>query len=209
MIAKLFLSPNSEIRLKNIEGILESAGLKLSHPDVLYIDQDKLGVIQARKIVEHFNLKPYSAKGRGVAVLHANNFTPEAQNILLKILEEPPNEAVILLSADSDKNFLPTILSRCQVERLEDQKSVSNFDFFPDIEKLIKSNHAERFAYIENLEDKDSFFDSLINYYHEQLKKNQTELEFLKTLLEAQKWKRSNVNIRAILEYLMFCMPGN
>ena len=113
MITRLLIHPNLETRVRGVEKILASLDLKKEHPDVLWIDDEqKLGVEATKKIRQHLSLKPYSATGRAVVVESAQNFTADAQNSLLKTLEEPPTEAVILLGADSEKNILPTVLSR-------------------------------------------------------------------------------------------------
>ena len=52
-------------------------------------------------------------------LLSAENMTVQAQNALLKILEEPPAQAMFLLTAENRTMLLPTILSRVQVLRLE------------------------------------------------------------------------------------------
>ena len=125
MIARLLISPSIERRVDEIKKIIASrlpslpagkAGGNTNHPDVLYFETgEKLGIAEARKIKEHFSLKPYSASGRVVIIEDAGVLTPEAQNALLKTLEEPPKEAILILGAGSDANLLPTILSRCQV----------------------------------------------------------------------------------------------
>src|SRR3989344_976762 len=100
MIARLVISSSSGLRKEEIVQTLRLhlKGIKLNHPDILYFLADsKLGIEQARKIKEHFSLKPYGAKGRAVILEDASNLTHEAQNALLKILEEPPTEALLIL----------------------------------------------------------------------------------------------------------------
>ena len=46
---------------------------------------------------------------------NADNMTPQAQNALLKTLEEPPEYVIIILIAQNAENFLPTVLSRCVI----------------------------------------------------------------------------------------------
>ncbi|MBI2040262.1 hypothetical protein HYT18_04250 [Candidatus Microgenomates bacterium] len=220
MIAKLLISPSLEERVKEIGKILAShipggnSNIK-NHPDILYFPSDsKLGIEQARKIKEHFSLKPYSARGRGVVLEDASSLTPEAQNALLKILEEPPHEALLILGAPSDNKFLPTILSRCQVVRIQetaDSRQEKNFS--QDLEKLLKSDIQERFEYIEKLTEREEFFHSLIEYFHQNLSSHLTSgntdyMDFVKEVLQAEEWAKQNVNIRAILEYLMLVMPA-
>ncbi len=69
MIARLLISPSVQQRIREVEKILSQAGLQNPHPDLLYFPSDaKLGIEQARKIKEHFSLKPYSAKGRAIVL---------------------------------------------------------------------------------------------------------------------------------------------
>lgn len=205
MIARLLIG-SRENRIQKIMSFLEEAGLKNLHPDLLYFDSDsKLGIAEARKIKDHFSLKPYSAKGRAVALEDATALTPEAQNALLKILEELPEHGLFILGADSETKLLPTVISRCQVERVQgtgDREQKENY--IEDIEKLLKASIEERFEYIEKLKDREEFFHFLIVYFHQKLPAN---FNFTKELLQAEEWQKQNVNIRAILEYLMLVMP--
>ncbi len=198
MIAKLFI-PAADL-----------SDININHPDVLYFKAgEKLGIGEARKIKEHFSLKPYSAKGRTVIIEDASVMTIEAQNALLKTLEEPPEEAILILGAPSDTNLLPTILSRCQIVILNPPKagegSFANASTYQeDIEKLLNSSIEERFEYIEKLKDRKEFLQGLLNYFHQKLPDH---VEFTKELLQAEQWAKQNVNLRGILEYLMLKMP--
>lgn len=208
MIARLLISPSVKTGIEEIEKILDSAQISHNHPDLLYFKAgEKLGIAQARKIKEHFSLKPYSAKGRVVVLEDASTLTHEAQNALLKTLEEPPQEAILLLGAPSDANFLPTILSRCQIIRLQD--TGYRIQETEDIEKLLISSIEDRFEFIEKLKDREEFLHALVYYFHKDLRVHPEGVHsnFLKELLQAEQWAKQNVNIRAILEYLMLVMP--
>lgn len=196
MIARLYI-PHVQV-----------ADTKTNHPDVLYFKAgEKLGIAEARKIKEHFALKPYSLKGRVVIIEDASVMTIEAQNALLKTLEEPPEEAQLILGAPSDANLLPTILSRCEIIVLSGRSEYNEYNNYKNyIEKLIGSDIEDRFEYIEKLKNRKEFLASLVSYFHEKLPDN---LEFAKELLQAEQWARQNVNIRGILEYLMLKMPKN
>ncbi len=205
MIARLLISSDSNTRIEKIQNFLNEAGLKNPHPDLLYFPPDsKLGITEARKIKEHFSLKPYSGKSRGVVLEDASNLTHEAQNALLKTLEELPKESLFILCANSDAYLLPTVLSRCQVERLQGTGDRQQENYKEDIEKLLEFNMEQRFEYIEKLKDREEFFYSLVSYFHKKLPENS---DFTKELLQAEAWQKQNVNIRAILEYLMLVMP--
>lgn len=216
MVPKILISPSLKARVGEINKILSQVSLTNPHPDLLYFpDDSKLGIADARKIKEHFSLKPYSAKGRGVVLEDASELTIEAQNALLKTLEEPPAESLLILAAPSDAKLLPTILSRCEIVRL-DAKSYDTLEYHSkytqDINKLLTSSIEERFEYIEKLKNREEFFHSMLNYFHQNLtshtRSGGSNIEFLHELLQAEEWAAQNVNIRAILEYLMLKMPS-
>ena len=205
MIARLLISTSEKIREEEIEKILTQFQIPHTHPDLLYFQKgDKLGIPEARKIKDHFSLKPYSAKGRVVVLEDASTLTTEAQNALLKTLEELPKQALVILCAASDAHFLPTVLSRCEIVRL--QGTGDRLQGTEEIEKLLKSNIADRFEYIEKLKEREEFLHSLVSYFHQKLPANK---DFTAELLQAEQWAAQNVNIRAILEYLMLVMPGS
>lgn len=207
MIARLLISSNINIRVEGIKKILASHinSEKTNHPDVLYFREDcKLGIAESRKITDHFSLRPYSAKGRVVVLEQADNLTTEAQNALLKTLEELPVDALFILGAASDANLLPTILSRCQIVRVQSSE-LKVQSYTEDIEKLLKATIEQRFEYIEKLKDKEEFLYALTYFFH---KKLPADADFASKLLQAENWAKHNVNIRAILEYLMLEMPS-
>lgn len=221
MIARLLISPSIEKRVEEIKKILAShvAGANTKHPDLLYIEEgEKLGIAVARKIKDHFSLKPYSAKGRVVVLEDASPLTIEAQNALLKTIEELPKEAILILGASSNATILPTILSRCEIVNLEaisDDTLVYHSKFTQDLEKLLNSSIEERFAFIEKLKEREAFLHSMVYFFRQQLLESTHKrsilkdptLQFLQELLQAEEWARQNVNIRAILEYLMLVIP--
>lgn len=211
MASTIIISPDLESRKQKILELLIAKGLSENHPDVLILeDEEKLGVEAVKKIKEFLSFKPYSAEGKGVAIISAQNLTHDAQNALLKTLEEPPLSSIILLGAESDKELLATVLSRCQVVILEGVSPIgssSDFTSFQnDIERLIDSSVADRFEFIEKLEEKEEFLEALIQYFNKKLREDAKYLNFAKELMEAEKYKKANGNIRAILEYLMLVL---
>ncbi|MDO4285490.1 MAG: DNA polymerase III subunit [Eubacteriales bacterium] len=106
------------------EGLLEACGTCLScaqaqsgsQPDIIWTEHAKpntIGVDDIRKMRSDVQIKPYRSEHKIYIVRDAQKMTPQAQNALLKTLEEPPAYAVILLLADGPGTFLPTVLSRC------------------------------------------------------------------------------------------------
>lgn len=88
-----------------------------NHPDVIWVTHEKpasIGVDDIRtQINDTIYIKPYSSSYKIYMVDEAEKMTVQAQNALLKTIEEPPSYAVIILMTTNQEAFLPTILSRC------------------------------------------------------------------------------------------------
>jgi DNA polymerase-3 subunit delta' len=85
-------------------------------------DAQTIKIEQVRELQRLLALSPYQARYRIALFLGFEKATPGAQNALLKTLEEAPEKAILLLTADSPDNLLPTITSRCEVLRLRPMK---------------------------------------------------------------------------------------
>lgn len=209
MLACLLIHPDISKREERAGEMLLENNLSRSHPDLFWVDaEDKLGIEQAREIKEFLSLKPYQGNRRAVVLIGAENLTDAAQNALLKTLEEPPENTVLILGVTSEDQLLPTVLSRCRVINLRrDNQNSENFN--KDIKNLLESPMEKRFQFIEKLDKKEEFLVALTAYYRDQLLKgdDRKSKNFLKDLIEAERWANQNVNIRAILEYLMIKLP--
>lgn len=79
-----------------------------------------IGIKEIRELQEKLFQKPTHGEKKAVIIKNAQTITHEAQNALLKTLEEPPLHTIMLLEATSRDAFLPTVLSRCSVIILEE-----------------------------------------------------------------------------------------
>ena len=100
-----------------------------NQPDIIYLTHEKPNTISVADIREQINhdieIKPYSSKYKVYIVDEAEKMNQQAQNALLKTIEEPPAYAVILLLTTNADAFLPTIRSRCvmlDVKPVNDEK---------------------------------------------------------------------------------------
>lgn len=114
------------------DGLLEPCGhchsclqsQTLNQPDIITVlpqKENKSGALQvddARRLRDDVQIKPYSSEWKVYIVPNADRMNVQAQNALLKTLEEPPAYAVILLLAEGTEGFPPTVLSRCITLRL-------------------------------------------------------------------------------------------
>jgi DNA polymerase-3 subunit delta' len=78
----------------------------------------EIRIEQIRDLQRTINLKPYQSKYRVLIFLRFNQTNDSSANALLKILEEAPAHAILLLTADTPEQLLPTIISRCEILRL-------------------------------------------------------------------------------------------
>ncbi|MBQ3414542.1 MAG: hypothetical protein IJH39_04175 [Clostridia bacterium] len=97
-----------------------------NHPDFYYIDSEdgkSIKIEQIRYMQKKVQEKPIISKRKIYIIDNADLMTLEAQNCLLKTLEEPPEFVTIILIGQNEDAFLATIKSRCMILRF---KSISN-----------------------------------------------------------------------------------
>ncbi|MBK5244022.1 MAG: DNA polymerase III subunit delta' [Eubacteriaceae bacterium] len=89
-----------------------------NHPDVQVITpkqgETTIKIIQVREMVSGLSIKPYTGNQRMIIIDGADRLTPEAQNSLLKSLEEPLSYNLFVLLTSHPQTILNTIRSRCQ-----------------------------------------------------------------------------------------------
>ena len=88
------------------------------HADLRWIsppeDKEAIGIEQIRELVNHMSLTSYEGGGKVAVIEPANAMTVNAANSLLKTLEEPAGDAILILIADKVGKLPATIFSRCQ-----------------------------------------------------------------------------------------------
>ena len=91
--------------------------LSKNHPDIITITHEKpnsIGIEDIRiQLIDDVSIKPYTGPYKIYILNEAEKLTLQAQNALLKTIEEPPAYAVILLLTSNADSLLPTISSRC------------------------------------------------------------------------------------------------
>ena len=93
-----------------------------THPDLHVVARDEdrrdIRIEQARELTRWLMLRPLMATRKVAIIDGAECLNEHGQNALLKTLEEPPGQAVLLLTAPAPGLVLPTVRSRCQLVRL-------------------------------------------------------------------------------------------
>ena len=86
-----------------------------NHPDVHTLRPEKsLGVDDVRELIGALQLRAFEGGLKVAFIERADRMTPQAQNCLLKTLEEPPDGTLFFLLTDAPSALLPTIVSRCR-----------------------------------------------------------------------------------------------
>lgn len=108
-----------------------------NHPDFMFYDgADLVTVDEIRELIHFLELKPYQAKRKVAVIAHCERLTEQAANSLLKTLEEPAANTIIIQTTERVANLLDTIVSRSQVVNFFQVSSV-------EVENLLEQNRLE------------------------------------------------------------------
>lgn len=140
------------LRCNSIAGSAVPVSYKEQSIDVLHFVRDKFSIDDARELSVLAQQNPF-AKEQRIFVIQTHDIAFEAQNALLKLLEEPPKHAVFYVVVPATAMLLPTLLSRLYAltsELLPEEKQNDNFTTF------VKASYADRMALIaQKTKDKD------------------------------------------------------
>lgn len=135
-----------------------------SEPDFFKLEienKTSFGIEEIRQLQRELNQKPFNSKAKVALIPESSRLTPEAQNALLKTLEEPPGRSYIILTAKDPSLLLPTVVSRCAPislassfykELTSQEKKLIN-----DLSQLLSQGYRKRLDYLE--ENRELFSD--------------------------------------------------
>ncbi|MEK7593470.1 MAG: AAA family ATPase [Patescibacteria group bacterium] len=156
-----------------------------------------IGIDAAKSTINFLAKKPVFSKKRIIIIRDAENMTAHAQNAILKLVEEPPEEALIILIAVNNDLLLPALISRLQkiyFQRVGKKEIEKNEEFSKLAKKFLTGSFDKNFleTIVENDEKLDKFFEFLIIELKKDIIKN---LPILKeTLRRLTLLKTLNVN---------------
>ena len=202
--------------------------LKTSTFDILYIvpleDKKEISIDQIRKARKHLSLSPYNSFYKFAIIDGAEAMNSEAANALLKTLEEPQGNTILILIASKPDLLPKTIISRLQEIRFKPLPLSKISDNFINQEhvNILNKPLDEIFNYIEKISktDKDSgeilsLLDSWLFWFRKKMihplpRASDDKQKTLEIIQEIQKTKdmisSSNVNQRLVLENLVLCI---
>lgn len=143
-----------EDRQKEITIRLQNAGVM--EIDKVYLEKDEIGehigISAVRTFTKRLLLTPQLSKYTAGIILDAYLLTTEAQNALLKLLEEPPPHVLLYLETVHHDQLLPTVVSRCQTIQLVETTNTDGFDnIMSTIQSLSKASPGEKLRIIDGI----------------------------------------------------------
>ena len=196
---------------------------KIQPVDVFDLTESDSGIAEVRAVKTFLSRKPFASPKKAV-VIEGDLLTLEAQNALLKTLEEPPQNSVIFILTTTEDKLLPTILSRCTTHKLLSktqltaQDNISTRTFW---QTLFRQSIADRLKQTPLLA-KDRAV--LNDWLKTQITGIRSELflaysqqafwispkecvHLLRVLITTQKYIGYNVNLRLALDHLFIHTP--
>lgn len=172
-----------------------------NQPDIIYVTHEKasLGVDDIRNQVNgDVAIKPYSSPYKIYIIPDGEKMTEQAQNALLKTIEEPPEYAVFLLLTENSNMFLPTILSRCVTLQLKpvEPKLIKKFlmeqkqipDYLAELSAgFSQGNVGKAIRYASSEEFIERKQDTIHVLTHVDEMKNYEIMQFIKKMAEQKK----------------------
>ncbi len=138
-------------------------GNENSNPDICTIElpeeKKSIGILDIKKGVATLSEKPYQEDFKFLIIFDAERLTTEAQNSMLKTLEEPPSQGIIILVTKTLGALLDTVSSRCKKMTIGTNNSETDAKF----EDILSMPLGQRLLYIEELskEEKDTIIEFL------------------------------------------------
>lgn len=191
--------------LKNL-----GANFAVNSPDISFIEPDKkvTSIGEVRGVKKTIHQKPFILPFKFVIFRQAQTLNKEAQNALLKLLEEPPQSAIIILEATDKSRFLPTVLSRLVTIWAETARETEG-------ESLLKIDDLQLLQSLSSIKNPTNWLDNQMIILSEEIKTqitNGVKVNFpkVKQALELCKESKgmieSNVNPTFVLANLVLSL---
>lgn len=176
------------------------------HPDFLLIEgEEGIKIEKIRELIYKLALKPYSSKYKVALIDHAENMTIEASNALLKSLEEPKLNTVIVLTTQSPEHLPKTIISRAQKINFglipdAELKSLVTGDLSETQKEMITTVAAGRPGWVMKITEDKEYLDRLEGYnafYH--ILKDSSQIDRL--LMASEMASLETAEVKSVLSF--------
>lgn len=150
-----------------------------NHPDVIITDPigTSFKIEQGRELQKKVSFRHYEGKYKVMVLTGADLMTIAAANSMLKILEEPPERTIFILTAENGDNILSTVLSRCQVIKFGEDGSK---------------------GFVKEIEDNEAKVQQVIDLIQDLSKR-----DFGQLLKISESWEKDRESIKGLLESML------
>jgi hypothetical protein len=208
-------------------GKIGASGL-VTHPDIVWLNQDQTGlkIAAVRELQTQLGYRPYQSSERAFLICRLDSASIPAQNALLKILEEPPGFARILLTAENEASLLPTITSRCVVVRVAGAVGLAGGSAADNLgrraekvaqnsataiyQQIIAGSHADAIVLASQYKDRDQaqqlLAELVASIHADSDYPTAAQTKHLLLVMAAQRHLSQNVNVLLALENCFFGM---
>lgn len=212
----ILVTGTKSARKAKVQHFLEDLGLKIheNNPDLMMVVPEEgkksIGIKQIRETNKFLNEKPFAHKNKAVVVKNAELLTTQAQNALLKTLEEPPNFAQIILETKTEKDLLETVVSRCRRIKVDSKGKTKEITQKISIKEILKQSKGEKMQTadavskqdrVEVIEDLETWIEDLRDGMDSDTAQNIEKILLVKKDLE-----RTNVALKLALEFLLLSL---
>ncbi|MCX6812134.1 MAG: hypothetical protein NTW79_00715 [Candidatus Berkelbacteria bacterium] len=202
------------------EAILFADSQKISKFDIVEVQPEapektskfEIRIKQIRELISGLSRTPSQGKKK-LAIIHdADKMNEQAQNALLKTLEEPAKSVVIILLS-SNLKLLPTIISRCQIVKFAADKDQIESNYFAELGLIKNGNIKQFFALAEKMTKDENLPEILESWLGEfsrrMIKYPSVEIvDKIKIVFEAKDRLEKSTNKKLIIENMLIKIIG-
>ena len=175
------------------------------------------GIDQVRDL-NHILRLAHSGIGNRLIVLDdLDRASNAAQNALLKVLEEPPEKTIMVITCQNLHALLDTIVSRCQIIRADYKNSTSEVNNGAIIKQILETPHAQRLVLAAKIattrEKAKEFLETIASELYALLHQNEKPhlkqtADMLNRIQKAIQYIDANVNSKAVVDVLILGFPN-
>ena len=181
--------------------------LDIKPADLYFLNPiDKLKIQEIRLLQHQINLTPHSSKYKIAVIDNSSMLTMEAMSALLKTLEEPPKNSIIILCADSEDVFLPTVLSRSRkikiTKHAQNELSLDELELLKSLKTLTVKEKFDLASKLQAASDLQNFLEKWLIYLRSELLSGREQGDLVKKIYQLKKMLKTNINPKLLAENL-------
>lgn len=144
--AYLLIGEHEQVETELFDYLESKRGItKAGNPNILHKDFSRMGIDDVRSVIEYTSKTAVGSDANKIIILGIQEITIEAQNAMLKLIEEPSEGTLFFIIAPYKYVFLPTIRSRVQI--IEDAQIASQ-DIQVQVDAFLVAGYTARMAQI-------------------------------------------------------------